>query len=79
MRTGFWWPTSVSNECRQCDDLGGLWNASVDEFVVGNTRTMMLTCAPGVRKGRFRCEVLRSPPVISFALEAAECGNAPAE
>jgi hypothetical protein len=22
-----------------------------------------------VRKGRFRCEVLRSPPVISFALE----------
>jgi hypothetical protein len=38
MRTVFWRPTSVIHECRQCDDLGGLWSAFVDEVVVGSTQ-----------------------------------------
>jgi hypothetical protein len=37
MRTGFWRPTSVIHECRQCDDFRGLQSALVDEIAVGST------------------------------------------
>jgi hypothetical protein len=66
MKTENRWPTSVVHECRQCDELWELRDAFVDGNVVGDTRDLMgLTCAPGVRKDRFRSE---DQGLIGFAL-----------
>jgi hypothetical protein len=46
MRTDGRWPTSVTHECRRCDELIGLKSAFVDGFVVGNTQNLMRDLGP---------------------------------